>query len=96
MPKRSASRAHSRHRWENQPAIDVRLEDLDREEILRTRQAAIERRRISADTGMDVGDILDRLAARGRELPPPQTSPETAGHSRPYRCRHLSAVNSHA
>ena len=28
-------RNHSRHRWENQPAIGVRLEDLDDEEILR-------------------------------------------------------------
>jgi ATP-dependent DNA helicase RecG len=57
-------RNHSRHRWENQPAEDVRLEDLDREEILRTRQAAIEQRRLSAGTSMDVGDILDRLGLR--------------------------------
>jgi len=57
-------RAHSRHRWENQPAVDVRLEDLDHEEILRTRQAAVERRRIPASTSMDVGDILDRLGLR--------------------------------
>jgi len=57
-------RAHSRHRWENQPAYRVRLDDLDHEEILRTRQAAIEQRRISAGTRMDVGDILDRLGLR--------------------------------
>ena len=57
-------RDHSRHRWENQPAVGVRLEHLDHEEILRTRQAAIERRRISAGTSMDVGDILDRLGLR--------------------------------
>ncbi len=57
-------RNHSRHRWENQPAVGVRLEDLDREEILRTRQAAIEQRRLSAGTSMDVGDILDRLGLR--------------------------------
>jgi ATP-dependent DNA helicase RecG len=57
-------RNHSRHRWENQPAIGVHLEDLDYEEILRTRQAAIERRRISASTSTDVGDILDRLGLR--------------------------------
>jgi len=30
-------RNHSRYRWENQPAVGVRLEDLDRKEILRTR-----------------------------------------------------------
>jgi len=57
-------RNHSRHRWENQPAMGVRLEDLDREEILRTRQTAIEQRRLSAGTSMDVGDVLDRLGLR--------------------------------
>jgi ATP-dependent DNA helicase RecG len=57
-------RNHSRHRWENQPAVGVRLEDLDREEILRTRQTAIEQRRLSAGTSMDLGDVLDRLGLR--------------------------------
>ncbi len=57
-------RNHSRHRWENQPAAGVRLEDLDHEEILRTRQTAIEQRRLSAGTSTDVGDILDRLELR--------------------------------
>jgi ATP-dependent DNA helicase RecG len=57
-------RSHSRHRWENQPAAGVRLEGLDREEILRTRATAIEQRRLSAGTSMDVGDILDRLGLR--------------------------------
>lgn len=62
-----AARRHqfnSRHRWENRPAVGVRLEDLDQEEILRTRQAAIEQRRLSAGTSMDVLDILDRLGLR--------------------------------
>ena len=57
-------RSHSRHRWENRPAVGVRLEDMDHEEILRTRQTAIEQRRLSAGTSMDVGDILDRLGLR--------------------------------
>jgi ATP-dependent DNA helicase RecG len=57
-------RNHSRHRWENQFAEGVRLEDLDHEEILRTRATAIEQRRLSAGTSMDVGDILDRLGLR--------------------------------
>jgi ATP-dependent DNA helicase RecG len=57
-------RNHSRHRWENQPAAGVRVEELDREEILRTRATAIEQRRLSAGTTMDVGDILDRLGLR--------------------------------
>ena len=57
-------RNHSRHRWENQPAPGIGLEDLDHEEVLRTRQTAIEQRRLSAGTSMDVGDILDRLELR--------------------------------
>lgn len=57
-------RAHARRRWENQPAVDVRLQDLDREEILRTRELAIQQRRISAETSRNVGDILDRLGLR--------------------------------
>ena len=57
-------RAHARRRWENQPAVDVRLEDLDHEEILQTREAAIRHRRISAGTSTDPGDILDRLGLR--------------------------------
>lgn len=57
-------RNHSRHRWENQPAVGIRLEDLDQEEILRTRQTAIEHRRLSAGTTMDASDILDRLGLR--------------------------------
>jgi len=54
-------RAHVRRRWENQQAVDVGIEDLDHEEILRTREAAIQQRRISASTSTDVVDILDRL-----------------------------------
>mgnify|MGYP000989396307 CR=1 FL=1 len=54
-------RMHAQRRWENQPAVGVRIEDLDAEEILRTREDAVRHRRISAGTSMDVGDILDRL-----------------------------------
>jgi hypothetical protein len=36
----------STHRWKNQPAVGVRIKDLDREEILRTRATAIEQRRL--------------------------------------------------
>jgi len=57
-------RMHARRRWENQPAVGVRIEDLDAEEILRTREDAVRHRRISAGTSMDVGDILDRLGLR--------------------------------
>ncbi len=57
-------RAHARRRWENQPAVDVDLDQLDREEILRTRETAIRERRISAETSTDIGDVLDRLGLR--------------------------------
>lgn len=57
-------RAHAHTRWENTPAEGVLIQDLDREEILRTRAAAIEQRRISAGTSRNIGDILDRLGLR--------------------------------
>ena len=57
-------RGHVRHRWENQTAVGVTLEDLDREEILRTRELAIQQNRISAGTSLDPGEILDRLKLR--------------------------------
>ncbi|MBK6939661.1 MAG: putative DNA binding domain-containing protein [Planctomycetes bacterium] len=62
-------RAHARRRWENQPAVGVRVADLDREEILRVRELAIQQRRISADTARKPEDVLDRLGLRqGRSL----------------------------
>jgi ATP-dependent DNA helicase RecG len=57
-------RAYVRHRWENQPAVGVTLEDLDREEILRTRELAVRQNRVSAGTSLDPGEILDRLKLR--------------------------------
>jgi ATP-dependent DNA helicase RecG len=57
-------RAYVRHRWENQPAVGVTLGDLDREEILRTRELAVLQNRVSAGTSLDPGEILDRLKLR--------------------------------
>lgn len=57
-------RSHALRRWENQPAVDGQIKDLDREEILRTRELAIQQRRISAETSRNIGDILDRLGLR--------------------------------
>ena len=54
-------RAHARRRWENQPAVDVTMDHLDHEEILRTREAGIRQRRIAASTSTDVRDVLERL-----------------------------------
>jgi ATP-dependent DNA helicase RecG len=57
-------RGHAKRRWENLPADGLALKDLDRKEILRTRELAIQQNRISPDTSRDIGDILDRLGLR--------------------------------
>ncbi|MCC7519888.1 MAG: putative DNA binding domain-containing protein [Verrucomicrobiae bacterium] len=57
-------RGHAKRRWENLPAEGLALKELDRREILRTRELAIQQNRISPDTGRDVGEILDRLGLR--------------------------------
>ena len=57
-------RGHAKHRWENLPAKGLALNDLDRREILRTRELAIQQNRISPDTSRDIGEILDRLGLR--------------------------------
>ena len=58
------ARGHAKQRWENQPAEGLTLKDLDRKEILRTRELAIQQNRIPPDTSTDIGDILDRLGLR--------------------------------
>ena len=57
-------RGHARRPWENLPAEGLALKDLDRREILRTRELAIQQNRISPDTRRDTGEILDRLGLR--------------------------------
>ena len=57
-------RGHAKRRWENLPADGLALKDLDRKEILRTRELAIQQNRISPDTSRDIGEILDRLGLR--------------------------------
>lgn len=57
-------RGHSRHRWENQPSEGYELDDLDKEEILRTVRLGIEAGRLPEATGADVADILDRFKLR--------------------------------
>ena len=59
-------RGHAKRRWENLPAEGLTLKDLDRKEILRTRELAIQQSRISPETSQDLGDILDRLGVRVR------------------------------
>src|SRR4030042_6606420 len=57
-------RGHAKRRWENLPAEGLALKDLDRKEILRTRELAIQQNRISPNTSRDIGEILDRLGLR--------------------------------
>jgi len=57
-------RGHARRRWENLPAEGLTLKHLDRSEILRTRELAIQQNRISPDTSRSIGEILDRLKLR--------------------------------
>jgi ATP-dependent DNA helicase RecG len=57
-------RGHAKRRWENLPAEGLALKDLDRKEILRTRELAIQQNRISPNTNRDIGEILDRLGLR--------------------------------
>ena len=57
-------RGHARRRWENLPAEGLAIKDLDRKEILRTRELAIQQNRISPDTSRNLGEILDRLGLR--------------------------------
>jgi ATP-dependent DNA helicase RecG len=57
-------RGHAKRRWENLPAEGLALKNLDRKEILRTRELAIQQNRISPDTRHDIGEILDRLGLR--------------------------------
>jgi ATP-dependent DNA helicase RecG len=57
-------RGHAKRRWENLPADGLTLKDLDRKEILRTRELAIQQNRISPETSRDIGEILDRLGLR--------------------------------
>ncbi len=57
-------RSHSHSRWENEPAPNVQLADLDNEEILRTVRLGIEAGRLPESTGAEVADVLDRLGLR--------------------------------
>jgi len=66
--RRLVERGHAKRRWENLPAEGLALKDLDRKEILRTRELAIQQNRISPDTRRDIGEILDRLGLRANSI----------------------------
>lgn len=54
-------RAHSRIRWENQPAEGCEIADMDSEEILRTVRLGIAAGLLPESTGSAIPDILERL-----------------------------------
>lgn len=57
-------RAHSRRRWENQPAEGTTLRDIDREKVFRVLDAARSVGRLVGPVGRDLGRALDRLGVR--------------------------------
>ena len=56
-------RAHSSQRWENLPEA-LSLEDLDKEEILKTVRLGVAAGRMSPSMSTDIADVLDRLGLR--------------------------------
>ncbi len=57
-------RANSRRRWENQPAENVTLRDLDRDEVYRFTDLARAAGRLFGPTERNLGRALDRLGLR--------------------------------
>lgn len=57
-------RAHSRRRWENQPADELGLKDLDRDEVFRIVRIIQSVGRLAGPVGKSVPDVLDRLGLR--------------------------------
>jgi ATP-dependent DNA helicase RecG len=57
-------RAHSKRRWENQPAYGVALKDIDREEVFRIVEIARSVGRLVGPIGKSLPDVLDRLGLR--------------------------------
>jgi ATP-dependent DNA helicase RecG len=57
-------RAHAESRWENTPATDQDIADLDEEEILRTLRLGREAGRLPESTPSEAADALDRLGLR--------------------------------
>lgn len=57
-------RAHGTRRWENEPAEDVELRDIDRDELFRIVEGAKSAGRLIGPVGTRVADVLDRLKLR--------------------------------
>ncbi|MDP3722095.1 MAG: ATP-binding protein [Candidatus Omnitrophota bacterium] len=57
-------RAHSKRRWENQPADEITLKDIDRDEVFRIVDIARSVGRLVGPVGRSLPDVLDRLGLR--------------------------------
>ncbi len=57
-------RAHGKRRWENEPAEDVGLRDIDQTEVFRIVEAARSAGRLIGPVGTRLADVLDRLKLR--------------------------------
>ncbi len=57
-------RAHSKRRWENQPADEITLKDIDRDEVFRIVDIARSVGRLLGPVGRSLPDVLDRLGIR--------------------------------
>ncbi len=59
-------RAHSKRRWENQPADEITIKDIDREEVFRIVDIARSVGRLIGPVGRNLPEVLDRLGLRKR------------------------------
>jgi len=57
-------RTHSKRRWENQPAEEVALKEIDREEVFRIVDISRSVGRLVGPIGRSLPDVLDRLGLR--------------------------------
>lgn len=57
-------RTHSKRRWENQPADEISLKDIDRDEVFRIVDIARSVGRLVGPVGRSLPDVLDRLGVR--------------------------------
>ena len=57
-------RTHSKRRWENQPAEEITLKEIDREEVFRIVDIARSVGRLVGPIGRSLPDVLDRLGLR--------------------------------
>ena len=58
------ARAHSKRRWENQPADEITLKDIDRDEVFRIVDIARSVGRLVGPVGRSLPDVLNRLGIR--------------------------------